>query len=223
MSRDYRRGHHAGIDHVAFVVLLVHVHVRTAHAAGSRIRLADLRPELPRAFVQIVERSTDPDPQGRFGTAAEFEGALTAALESTTSVIQVPSGGRTAVSRLRRYGKTAAHRRRPLDRDQALTDIASARLLLANLDRIDDPAIHAATVIVSRIGHGREDRGAAGQGLDPVGLMIPAIARKGWTDQIAIRRRSETAGYRVAYAGSCVVIAAGTYWFVQRVFFPGGV
>jgi hypothetical protein len=38
----------------------------------------------------------------------------------------------------------------------------------------------------------------------------------------AIRRRSDTAGYRVAYAGSCVVIAAGTYWFVQRVFFSGG-
>src|SRR5215212_6573828 len=34
VSRDYRRGHHAGVDHVAFVVLLVHVHVRTAHAAG---------------------------------------------------------------------------------------------------------------------------------------------------------------------------------------------
>jgi hypothetical protein len=39
----------------------------------------------------------------------------------------------------------------------------------------------------------------------------------------AVRRRSRMAGYRVAYAGSCVVIAAGTYWFVQRVFFPGGV
>ena len=39
----------------------------------------------------------------------------------------------------------------------------------------------------------------------------------------AVRRRSDTAGYRVAYAGSCVVIAAGTYWFVQRVFFPGGI
>jgi hydrogenase/urease accessory protein HupE len=36
----------------------------------------------------------------------------------------------------------------------------------------------------------------------------------------AIRRRSEWVGYRVAYAGSLVVIAAGTYWFVQRVFFP---
>ncbi len=39
----------------------------------------------------------------------------------------------------------------------------------------------------------------------------------------AIRRRSTATAYRVAYAGSVVVIAAGTYWFVQRVFFPGGV
>jgi hypothetical protein len=38
-----------------------------------------------------------------------------------------------------------------------------------------------------------------------------------------VRRRSETIGMRVAYAGSLVVIAAGTYWFVQRVFFPGGI
>jgi HupE / UreJ protein len=35
----------------------------------------------------------------------------------------------------------------------------------------------------------------------------------------AIRRRSDIAGARVAVAGSVVVIAAGTYWFVQRVFF----
>jgi hypothetical protein len=38
----------------------------------------------------------------------------------------------------------------------------------------------------------------------------------------AIRRRSHVMGARVAVAGSVVVIAAGTYWFVQRVFFPGG-
>ena len=37
----------------------------------------------------------------------------------------------------------------------------------------------------------------------------------------AIRRQSATLGARVAFAGSLVVIAAGTYWFVQRVFFPG--
>jgi hydrogenase/urease accessory protein HupE len=36
-----------------------------------------------------------------------------------------------------------------------------------------------------------------------------------------IRRRSHDMGQRVAYAGSFVVIAAGAYWFVERVFFPG--
>jgi len=36
----------------------------------------------------------------------------------------------------------------------------------------------------------------------------------------AIRRRNQVMGSRVAFAGSIVVIAAGTYWFVQRVFFP---
>lgn len=37
---------------------------------------------------------------------------------------------------------------------------------------------------------------------------------------VAIRRRSAAWGQRVALAGSVVVIAAGAYWFVQRVFFP---
>jgi hypothetical protein len=37
----------------------------------------------------------------------------------------------------------------------------------------------------------------------------------------AIRRRSVALGYKVAFAGSVLVIAAGTYWFVERVFFPG--
>jgi hypothetical protein len=34
-----------------------------------------------------------------------------------------------------------------------------------------------------------------------------------------IRRYSDRLRYRVAFAGSVVVIAAGTYWFVERVFF----
>ncbi len=39
----------------------------------------------------------------------------------------------------------------------------------------------------------------------------------------ALRSRSEWAGRQLVYAGSIVVIIAGTFWFVQRVFFPGGV
>ena len=38
----------------------------------------------------------------------------------------------------------------------------------------------------------------------------------------AIRARSEVAGRRLAVAGSVAVIAAGSYWFVERVFFAGG-
>jgi hydrogenase/urease accessory protein HupE len=37
---------------------------------------------------------------------------------------------------------------------------------------------------------------------------------------IAVRRNSELIARRVAFAGSLVVIAAGSYWFIQRVFFP---
>ena len=36
----------------------------------------------------------------------------------------------------------------------------------------------------------------------------------------AIRRRSAPLGMQVARAGSLVVIVAGSYWFIQRVFFP---
>jgi len=38
----------------------------------------------------------------------------------------------------------------------------------------------------------------------------------------AVQSHNEVIGRRVAYAGSVAVIAAGTFWFVQRVFFPGG-
>ena len=38
-----------------------------------------------------------------------------------------------------------------------------------------------------------------------------------------LRSRSEWAGRHLAMAGSIVVILAGAFWFVQRVFFPGGI
>jgi len=38
-----------------------------------------------------------------------------------------------------------------------------------------------------------------------------------------LRSRSERAGRQVAFAGSIAVIIAGAFWFVQRVFFSGGV
>lgn len=37
-----------------------------------------------------------------------------------------------------------------------------------------------------------------------------------------LRSRNPVGGTRLLSAGSVIVIAAGTYWFIQRVFFPGG-
>jgi hypothetical protein len=38
----------------------------------------------------------------------------------------------------------------------------------------------------------------------------------------AIAERSPTLARRLVVAGSVAVVAAGTYWFVQRVFLAGG-
>ena len=48
-------------------------------------------------------------------------------------------------------------------------------------------------------------------------LVVVAVASAlAW-----LRSRNEVAGRQVALAGSLVVIAAGAFWFIQRVFFPG--
>jgi hydrogenase/urease accessory protein HupE len=49
-------------------------------------------------------------------------------------------------------------------------------------------------------------------------LVVVAVA----SVLTALRARSEAVGRQLAFAGSLVVIAAGTFWFIQRVFFPGG-
>jgi hydrogenase/urease accessory protein HupE len=49
-------------------------------------------------------------------------------------------------------------------------------------------------------------------------LVVAAVA----SALAALSRRSEIAGRRLAVAGSLVVVIAGTFWFVQRVFFAGG-
>jgi hydrogenase/urease accessory protein HupE len=38
----------------------------------------------------------------------------------------------------------------------------------------------------------------------------------------ALRSRNERAARQLAFAGSIVVMISGAYWFIQRVFFPGG-
>jgi hydrogenase/urease accessory protein HupE len=50
-------------------------------------------------------------------------------------------------------------------------------------------------------------------------LVVSVVA----TAFAALRSRSESAGRQLAFAGSVVVMAAGAFWFIQRVFFPGGI
>jgi hydrogenase/urease accessory protein HupE len=50
-------------------------------------------------------------------------------------------------------------------------------------------------------------------------LLVVAVVAAGLA---AVRSRSERARRQIAFAGSIVVIAAGTLWFVQRIAFPGG-
>jgi hydrogenase/urease accessory protein HupE len=51
-------------------------------------------------------------------------------------------------------------------------------------------------------------------------LLVVAVVA---TALAALRARNETAGRQLAFAGSIVVMAAGAFWFIQRVFFPGGI
>jgi len=48
-------------------------------------------------------------------------------------------------------------------------------------------------------------------------VVVVVASALGW-----LRRWNEAAGRRLAFGGSIVVIAAGAFWFVQRVFFPAG-
>jgi len=50
-------------------------------------------------------------------------------------------------------------------------------------------------------------------------LVVSVVA----TALAALRARNEAAGRQLAFGGSVVVIAAGAFWFIQRVFFPGGI
>jgi hydrogenase/urease accessory protein HupE len=54
-----------------------------------------------------------------------------------------------------------------------------------------------------------------------IGQVLFVVA--GASAMAALCARSEWTRRRIAFAGSIVVIAAGTIWFVQRVFFGGGI
>ena len=59
--------------------------VDEAHRAGGRMPLRDRRPDLPEAFVAVIERAIAPESSARFASAGVFEEALAAAGTSTAS------------------------------------------------------------------------------------------------------------------------------------------
>lgn len=64
--------------------------LRDAHLRRTRTRLRDLRPELPEAVVQVVERATAYDAQDRYQTAGELEHALVGTLGAYASPPSTP-------------------------------------------------------------------------------------------------------------------------------------
>jgi serine/threonine-protein kinase len=63
-----------------------------AHARGQRTRLSDRRADLPEAFVRLVERATDADPNRRFQTAGEMQAALAEACAESPGVAVAQPG-----------------------------------------------------------------------------------------------------------------------------------
>jgi len=70
--------------------------IKRAHREGHRARLQDLRPELPRQFVQVVERALDPDPAKRYQSAGAMQTALARAVHGDDTRLQADGRGRIA-------------------------------------------------------------------------------------------------------------------------------
>ena len=58
--------------------------LRAAHAKRATVRLRDARPDLPTAFVRVVDRAIASDPANRHASAGEFEHAL------STTLVEAP-------------------------------------------------------------------------------------------------------------------------------------
>ena len=64
--------------------------VRQAHAEADRLRLIDLRADLPTAFVQVVERALAPQAEQRYRSAGEMQAALSQVFRSDPATAPEP-------------------------------------------------------------------------------------------------------------------------------------
>jgi len=58
--------------------------LKLAHASGRRARLRDVRPDLPRAFVRVVDRALAESPADRYASAGALEADLATALTESS-------------------------------------------------------------------------------------------------------------------------------------------
>ena len=83
--------------------------LKTAHAHGLRKRLLDVRADLPRGIVNVIERATAPDPNARYQTVGEMEHALAAAAGAVVGTRLAPASSWTnSLALLRTAGWRAA-------------------------------------------------------------------------------------------------------------------
>ncbi len=62
-----------------------------AHPGAARVMLRDVRPDLPPALIEAVERAADPDPARRFPSAGAFEQALIGARQQPAEASDSPA------------------------------------------------------------------------------------------------------------------------------------
>lgn len=74
------------------------------HSRHERRHLRDIRPDLPHAFVAVVERAISPDPGRRFAGAGEMEQALA---EASQTGARMPAAGTPAGGRRRALRRAA--------------------------------------------------------------------------------------------------------------------
>ena len=79
--------------------------VREAHAEGRRTPLSTARPDLPRAFVGVVDRAIDPKPDSRYDSPAALGAELASLLSTSRTDAAVPA---PTTLRKWRYVVTAA-------------------------------------------------------------------------------------------------------------------
>ena len=82
--------------------------LKAAHAAGKAASLRDARPDLPAAFVRVIERATAREPERRFATAGEMEAALGEAMDAPHSPVTLPAVEPAPIPRPRSWRAWAA-------------------------------------------------------------------------------------------------------------------